>query len=256
MAVDEAVLEHCGRGDVPPTLRLYAWNPPCLSLGYAQPLSDADLPRLKKRGWDAVRRLTGGRAILHADELTYAVIAPPEEPLLAGSVLESYRRISAALLAALMTLGIPAEALPKPQGAEAVPKQAQPVCFERPSDYEITVHGRKLVGSAQARKKSGILQHGSIPLHGDLTRITQVLAFPDEPARQEAAVRLLARATTVEAALGRRIPWEEAAESLARAFQETLGVQLEPGELTPSEAARAAELVRQKYAHPDWIARM
>lgn len=256
MAVDESILESYGHGEALPTLRLYAWDPPCLSLGYAQPVADADRSRLDARGWEIVRRLTGGRAILHTDELTYAVIAPPDEPLMAGGVLASYRRVSAALLAALVGLGIPAAALPKPQGANSRPKQAEPVCFERPSDYEITVDGKKLVGSAQARKKTGILQHGSIPLSGDLTRITQALSFPDEAARQQAAGRLLSRAATVETALGRNVTWDEAAKALVRAFHETLGVQLAPGELTPFERARADALVKEKYAHPDWIERI
>jgi lipoate-protein ligase A len=80
MAVDEAILEAVGRGASLPTLRLYAWEPACLSLGYAQPIGDVDQPRLRARGWDLVRRPTGGRAVLHTDELTYSVIAPPGEP--------------------------------------------------------------------------------------------------------------------------------------------------------------------------------
>ena len=88
-----------------------------------------------------------------------------------------------------------------------------PVCFEVPSTYEITVDGKKLVGSAQARRKEGVLQHGSLPLAGDLTRIIQVLAFPDEASRSRAAERLLSRATTVETALGRSVSWEEAARA-------------------------------------------
>src|SRR5690606_14878512 len=96
MAVDEAVLEAVGQGDVLPTLRLYAWNPPCLSLGFAQPVQDVDRAALARLGWELVRRPTGGRAILHTDELTYSVIAPLDEPRVAGSVLESYRRLSQA----------------------------------------------------------------------------------------------------------------------------------------------------------------
>src|SRR5512142_2493749 len=79
MAVDEAMLEHIGRGESMPTLRLYAWEPACLSLGQAQPYADVDRIRLRQRGWDVVRRPTGGRAILHTDELTYSIVASAEE---------------------------------------------------------------------------------------------------------------------------------------------------------------------------------
>ncbi len=253
MAVDEAILEAAGRGEVPPTLRLYAWNPPCLSLGYAQSFEDVDLPALQQRGWDVVRRPTGGRAILHADELTYAVCGPHDTPLLRGSVLESYRRISAVLLRALKHLDIPAQALPEPQISSTGSLQKGPVCFEVPSNYEITAGGKKLLGSAQARRQVGVLQHGSLPLYGDLRRITQVLRFPDEVSRQHAAERLLGRATTVEAVLGRRIPWEAAAEAMQRAFVEITGLRLVAGELTPAEQARARVLLQTKHTHPDWL---
>jgi lipoyl(octanoyl) transferase len=107
MALDEAVLEHIGCGASLPTLRLYAWEPACLSLGHAQPFADVDLPRLKERGWEVVRRATGGRAILHTDELTYSVIAPSDEPRVAGSVLESYNRLAQALLLGVQNLDLP-----------------------------------------------------------------------------------------------------------------------------------------------------
>src|SRR5512133_1650859 len=84
MAVDEAILEFAARGEVLPTLRLYAWEPACLSLGYAQPASDVDLEALRSHGWEMVRRPTGGRAILHTDELTYSVSGPQNEPRLTG----------------------------------------------------------------------------------------------------------------------------------------------------------------------------
>ena len=167
MAVDEAILEHIHRGESLPTLRLYAWQPPCLSLGYAQPVADVDLPRLRERGWDLVRRPTGGRAILHTDELTYSVAAPADDPRTAGTVLESYNRIARALLRALQELGLPVE-IEAQAPVPAMQGQANPVCFEVPSSYEITAGGRKLVGSAQARKREGVLQHGSLPLTGDL----------------------------------------------------------------------------------------
>ena len=138
MAVDEALLEAAGRDESLPTLRLYDWAPACLSLGIAQSYKDVDASRLEANGWDVGRRATGGRAILHADELTYSVTAPPDEPRVRGSVLESYRRLAGALVAAVRALGLDVEmeAHAPPTGAEK-----GPVCFEVPSAYEIVVGG-------------------------------------------------------------------------------------------------------------------
>ncbi len=265
MAVDETILEHIRRGDSPPTLRLYAWEPACLSLGHAQPLADVDRARLKERGWEVVRRLTGGRAILHTDELTYSVIGSAKDPVLAGSVLESYNRLAQALLLAVRSLELPVEMKDAQHvghaAREAPPKRgslthANPVCFEVPSSYEIMVGGKKLIGSAQARKKEIVLQHGSLPLTGDLTRICQALVFENESARAQAAQRLLARATTVESALGRAVAWETAAQAFIHAFETQLGLCFERGELSDSESNRAEELVREKYDHPAWTERV
>lgn len=249
MAVDEAILEHIGRGESLPTLRLYSWDPPCLSLGHAQPFADVDLGRLRERGWDVVRRPTGGRAILHTDELTYSVTAPVDDPRVAGSILESYNRLAAALLEAVRSLGLPVEMKGLVGHASSV--TTNPVCFEAPSSYEIIVNRKKLIGSAQARRREGVLQHGSLPLAGDLTRITDVLVFSDESARKEAAQRLLARATAVASVLGREVTWDEAARAFVQAFETKLNLKLEDGELSVGERKRAEELVRAKYAHPE-----
>jgi lipoate-protein ligase A len=249
MAADEAILEACGRGESLPTLRLYAWAPPCLSLGYTQPLTDVDLSRLQSRVWDLVRRPTGGRAVLHTDELTYSVIAPPGEPRLSGTLLDSYQRLANALVAALRTLGLPAEI--EGESHPAAGRSANPVCFEVPSTYEITVRGKKLLGSAQSRRRDGILQHGSLPLTGDLARILQVLAFPDEETRTRAASHLLDRAATVATLLGRPVTWEAAAQAVVAAFRECLGLDLREGELSAGERSRLAELAETKYAHPE-----
>ncbi len=255
MAVDEAILDAVNADQAPPTLRLYAWQPACLSLGYAQPAADVDLDAINSRGWTLVRRPTGGRAILHTDELTYSVIGPTSDPRLAGGVLESYRRLSQALLQALILLGVPAQA----DKEYAMPPSASPngpVCFEVPSNYEITVNGKKLIGSAQARRREGVLQHGSLPLTGDLARITLGLRFPDENSRQQAAQRLLRRALTVETALNQPVTWQQAAQAFISAFETTLELDLQPGDLTPPEIERAAQLEEQKYAHSDWTNRV
>jgi len=255
MAVDEAILEAVASGASPTTLRLYAWAPPCLSLGYAQSINDADRQRLAARGWHLVRRPTGGRAILHTDELTYSVIGSQDEPRLSGSVLESYQRLSQALLLALHALGIPAQAEPNPEGAGENRLPAA-VCFEVPSNYEITVHGRKIIGSAQARRKGVVLQHGSFPLYGDLRRITQVLTFADENTRAQAAERLKSRATTAQEFLASPPTWEQAAQAFCLAFAQALNLELMPGTLSAEELELARRLEVEKYANPSWTERV
>lgn len=251
MAADEAILEHIHRGESPPTLRLYAWNPPCLSLGRAQSFRDVDVERLHKHGWELVRRLTGGRAILHTDELTYSVVAPLDNPLLVGGVLESYNRLAQALLRAMRELGMAVEAKEK---ADVTPS-LNPVCFEVPSAYEITVGGKKLIGSAQARTKEGVLQHGSLPLSGDLSRICEALIFTSETARTKAKERLLERAATVASVLGANLAWERAAQAFVQAFEAELEIQFERGDMSASEIRRTQELIQEKYAHPSWTER-
>ena len=254
MAVDEAILESATRGEVPPTLRLFAWLPPCLSLGYAQPVADVDRARLAQHSWDLVRRPTGGKAILHTDELTYSVSGPQTEPCLVGSILESYRRLSTALLEALHLLGMPAQSQSEIVQNENEPKG--PVCFEVPSNYEITVGGKKLIGSAQSRRRGGVLQHGTLPLRGDLTRIISVLSYPDEASRLQAMKKLAARATTAEIVLGYPLDWDTAAQAFKKAFEERLDLQLIPSRLTRAELDRAAELEAEKYNHPSWTERI
>lgn len=248
MAVDEAILMSVAAGDRLPTLRFYAWDPPCLSLGYGQSASDVDIERVKQMGWDVVRRATGGRAILHTDELTYSLTLPAEHPLAEGSILESYRRISRALAAGLETLNLQIQA---DKRAERV-KSTGPVCFETPSHYEITTQdGRKLVGSAQLRRKGAVLQHGSLPLFGDVARICDALAYLDAASRERAKVKVRRRAATLADALGGLVVDREiAAEAIVRGFEMEFGAELIPGELTEQEQAEAERLAVEVYGSP------
>jgi lipoate-protein ligase A len=247
MAMDEAILRAVAAGLVLPTLRFYAWEPGCLSLGRAQPWADVDLPALRSAGFDLVRRPTGGKAILHADELTYGVSAPLALPQVAGSIVESYRRLSAGLVRGLERLGI--TGLVADQRVENRHAEG-PVCFEVPADYEITVGGRKLVGSAQMRAGGVVLQHGALPLWGDITRICALLVARPDPAR------VRARATTIVEALGRPVTWGEVAEALAAGFAEALNLRLVPGTLTGQEQTWAEELRAGKYATDEWTHRV
>lgn len=247
MAIDEAILDAVCAGQSPPTLRLYAWSPACLSLGYGQPPSDVDRERLDWLRWDVVRRPTGGKAILHTDELTYSVALPSDYPLAVGGILESYQRISRALMAALRGLGLRTRA---DKQADDVNKSTGAVCFENPSHYEITVDGRKLIGSAQMRRKTGLLQHGSLPLTGDIARICEVLAYPDEAEREAGRLAVRARAITLAEALGREVDWPTAADAFVWGFETALDITFDAAmnDLTETEEARADELAHTRYA--------
>jgi lipoyl(octanoyl) transferase len=252
MGVDEAILASVGAGDAPPTLRLYGWMPPCLSLGYGQRARDADTARIAANGWEIVRRPTGGRAILHADELTYSLSLPPEHPLALEDVVESYRAISRALMAALERLGAAVQA----EKADKSTMQIGAVCFETPSHYEITVGGRKLVGSAQVRRTYGVLQHGTLPLAGDIARICDALVYTDDTERDAAKEAVRARALTLETALGGRIiTWNEAATAVAVGFRDVFEIDLITGELSEVEREHAARFVTERYANDDWTFR-
>ena len=254
MALDQAILEAVSSGESPPTLRLYAWQPPCLSIGYAQPVADVDRQRLNELGWDLVRRPTGGRALLHTDELTYAVIAASTNKHVAGGVLQSYQHLSLGLAAALTMLGLHVEVQPNIPVPEE--QRTNPICFQAPSAYEITVGGRKLIGSAQMRRRGGVLQHGSLPLNGDITRICQVLRFEDEALSQQSAQYIRERAVTVEELLGRPVPWQQAAEALIEGFTSSLGLSLDLEPPTESEYQLAEMLVSSRYNHSDWTERI
>lgn len=252
MAVDEAILTGVIDGTSLPTLRFYAWSPPCLSLGRGQALAEADLAACRAAGVDLVRRPTGGRSILHTDELTYSVSLLQTDPRAKGGIVEGYRRLSEGLLAGLRRLGVDArQAVGHEQGAG----EPTAVCFETPSHYEITVAGRKLVGSAQSRVRGGVLQHGTIPLSGDLARVVDYLAFSDAE-RQVQRRRLALRALTVEEALGAARSFDSVAHALAEGFAEALNLTLVPGELSPQERALSAEIRERVYAAPDWTARL
>ncbi len=255
MALDHALLESACLDESMPTLRLFAWSPPCLSIGYAQPSSDVDLSIIQSLGWDLVRRPTGGRAILHVDELTYSVTMPLSHPLAANSVLESYRRLSVGLVSALNKLGLIVNA-EKTYPDTMTNGTVSPVCFETPSNYEITAAGKKLIGSAQARRNGGLLQHGSLPLFGDLGRITKALQFDSLDIRQAALEKLFLHAATLETVLGKRIDWETAAQAFRSGFSDALKIEFIMDEPRRDELERAEDLMKNIYTDPSWTFRL
>jgi len=255
MSVDDVLLEQIINDESPTILRLYAWEPACLSIGYAQPVAEVNFEKLQELYWNFVRRPTGGRAILHHHELTYAVIGNTNDPHLHGSVLDSYQHLSKALLQALQILGVNANSV-KNMTDSTHGNDQNPVCFEVPSNYEITVAGKKIIGSAQARRREGILQHGSLPLTGDITDIIKVLMFKNSQEQLQASLRLSVRATSIESILGFRVTWEEVADAFVEAFQNAFKISFVSSDLSSSELKRASELENEKYRNPEWVYRI
>ena len=243
MAVDESILEAYLDDPPPrgPTLRLYAWDPPALSLGRGQdgPASHDDA-WLRSAAVDLVRRPTGGLAVLHEHERTYAVVGRLRTPPFDGAVVETYRRISEALRTALRQFGIPATAA---AGRADGPRAGGPAaCFQGSSVHELVAEERKLVGSAQLRRHGAFLQHGSIPLRVDPVRLGQAIGAPVDAARF----------TDLTAALGGPADPQALDLALVAGFERTFGVELRAGTLTEGEKSRAAQLRCWKYDSATW----
>lgn len=256
MAMDQALAETCAAGEAPPTLRFYRWQPPAVSLGRHQPISDVDAGVVDELGYEIVRRPTGGRAILHTDEFTYSVAAPDHEPRVQGSVMEAYLRLSEALLAGLRRLNVPAD---KAGGDVRAGSDVSAACFETPSAYEITAGNRKLMGSAQSRRAGYVLQHGSLPLYGDIGRLVDVLALAPT-VRARLRRDLVNRACTLAQALdvpedSPLVQYESIAQAMQQGFAEVLNLDFQPSPPTPAELRRTAELIRLQYGNADWTAR-
>lgn len=250
MALDEALLIAAARGG-PPTLRLYGWSGPCVSMGRFQDLSEGlDAALCAARGVDLVRRPTGGRAILHLPgEVTYSVAAPAEEPHLAGGIMDSYRSINQALVAGLALLGIRAAMRERPPLWPDVGVGIG--CFEEAYRHEVYWAGRKLVASAQRRQAGGLLQQGSIPGRETGAELASLLRL--DPARRVTLARdLQERTGTLRRALDRDPDFAEVAAALAEGFRRTWRITLVQAEPTLEERAHAASLERDRYGQEAW----
>lgn len=204
MAIDQALLDDVEHGGgATAYLRLYRWDPPCLSFGRNEPaLARYDRAVIEDLRLDVVRRPTGGRAVWHDNELTYAVAAPVAA---FGCLRDSYLAIHRRWVEALRQLGAAAELAPRP--AESASLEAG-ACFAHPVDGEVVIAGRKVVGSAQVRQGTAFLQHGSILLGGSQDMVARVSRSPGAPVR----------ATTLSAALGRPVTFDEVGRAIAETW--------------------------------------
>jgi len=203
MATDEQLLDAAVRTGAK-SLRLYRWAPPTLSFGRNEPVEALyDLDLIARRGIATVRRPTGGKAVWHEHELTYAVAAPIAE---FGSLRAAYCEIHRRLASALTTLGVSTTVAPDRRAVR--PSERPTSCFAAPMGGEILVAGRKVVGSAQVRRRQALLQHGSLLMDGSQALVSAV-------SRRPAAV---SGETTLAAVLGRPVSFDEVAAAIVSAW--------------------------------------
>lgn len=252
MAVDETLLEDIEAGE--PVLRTYSWEPPALSFGYGQqPWREVDLDQCRAAGIEVVRRLTGGRAVLHWEELTYSVICREDNPQCGGTISHTYCRIGEALVEGLRLFGVEA-ALERAQPRALRPRErgvSEP-CFASLARWEVKCGGRKLIGSAQRRVRGAILQHGSLLIGPQHRRLLELLPAGRVVRRAEVDRRLEEGSTCLQECMGGPVDVDRLVRCLGEGFAHCLGVELQPGSLSPAEAERAAELMELQYRNPAW----
>jgi lipoate-protein ligase A len=232
MGLDEAVLESVASGSAEPTLRFYSWTPPAVTIGYFQGMEEEiDIAACARNGIDAVRRLTGGGAVLHQHEITYSVILPESHPLADPVILRSYERLCAGIVAGLARLGVAAEFAPI---------------------NDIAASGRKVSGNAQTRKLGCILQHGTVLLDLDVGLMFDILKVPAEKMRGKLVADVKARVVGLAGLLGRPVGFAEAEEALRMGFASALDLDLVPAAPTAAELERARDLAVTRFSSREW----
>ncbi|MRX72593.1 octanoyltransferase [Bacillus lacus] len=255
MALDEALLDWHSEGKIPPTIRFYSWNPATLSIGYFQKAEkEINFSAVEKYGLGFVRRPTGGRGVLHDQELTYSVIVSESHPNMPKTVTEAYRVISEGILEGFRKLGLDAYfAIPRTEEEKQGLKDPRSsVCFDAPSWYELVVEGRKVAGSAQTRQKGVILQHGSILLDIDEDKLFDLFHYPSERVRERMQRNFKNKAVAINALSSVAVTLVDAAAAFKEGFEQGLNISLQPYELTAEEKEIVMKLAKEKYESPQW----
>lgn len=241
MAVDEFLFHQVKRAPLT-FLRFYTWIRPTASLGFFQKTERViNLEACRENGVDVVRRLTGGKLVLHHEEVTYSVVSS-EEDVFSSSLRESYRLISEALILGLRKLGLRAE-LSNSKPPEAYARGNLP-CFSFPAENEIEIEGKKLIGSAQKREGSCFLQHGSIPLRNNASLLEQITPAEDGGK----TIRMI----SLEEALGRGVEFNEVVTALISGFSEYFDAEICPKIISEKDREEIYRLEKEKYANKEW----
>jgi lipoyl(octanoyl) transferase len=246
MAIDESILTHHLQGEVPPTLRVFRWSQPSISLGRFQSIArEIVSEQCLERGVALVRRPTGGRAVYHRDEFTYSIIMSKRFGVPSG-IVASYAFLAQGLLAALTNLGVHAEL-----SEGRVSKNPSAACFASSTQADLTSGGFKLIGSAQVWKEDTLLQQGSLPLDDRAAEFFTMLRFPNEATRKD-ALALYAEKTTPLHSFAPNATWDTVADALKIGFSTALQANFVPGVLSHSEWELANQLVEDKYSKLEW----
>lgn len=244
MAIDEALFRCFDPASSQPVLRLYGWQPSALSLGrFQKAAADLDLDRCRADNLTIVRRITGGGAIYHADELTYSLVCGPSQIPAATSVKESFRVLTSFLLGLYRTLGLQAAYAADLAPAGSRLGERTPLCFAGKESYDMLVNGRKLGGNAQRRSRAVIFQHGSIPLQNRVQQGLHYLIVKPQGIEQ---------ASTCLAEQGITVDYDRLKQTLVAQFQAQLGASLQAGDLTAAERALSQQLAAGKYCADCW----
>lgn len=247
MALDMAMTLAASRREAPATLRLYEWQNPTISLGYHQSEADIDLDRCRADGVDVVFRPTGGRAVLHQNEVTYAVVLPPDCPFFRADIMGVYELISRCLVRSLRMLDVDVEfERSKKSPVTLAHDELSALCYASSAQYEIVVGGRKLVGSAQRRINNGVLQHGSILVGDEHLNITHYLAR-DERGRRRVRDYMNRHTVSLQQVCLQPVVRQQLKALIKQAFVEELRVEFIDGAPAESERAEALKL-KNKFA--------
>lgn len=250
MATDEAVFIYSQTRQISPTIRFYSWLAPAISIGIFQQVNrDIDLAACRKMSLDIVRRPTGGKAVFHQHDLTYAVVGFEQHDGFPSDILGTYRIISQCLIRGLRNLGIETEMSGEIRKIENQPAEA--LCFSSPTRYELLVKGRKICGSAQVRSRGTFLQHGSVLLDFDPVLANAILlSHRDKENRQTDPLRKFVTSLYDE---GITLPdMETLCNVLKTGFETILNIRLKEGVLTEEEESLKKRLLENKYGSDYW----
>jgi len=253
MAVDEAIMLGIRDGTSEPTVRFYDWDPPTVSCGYNQSFAqEVDFELIAKEGFGFVRRPTGGRVVLHNNEITYSVIAPITGRF-SGGLTASYSEISKALATGLQLMGIDVE-FEKGNLNSSAQRESYNPCFSSSSRYELVVDKKKIVGSAQVRKDGILLQHGSILLHHDQRKVASIIHGLTEAKRKKLAEFLSKKTVAINQLLQVPIEYEQAVKLLRKGFEKAWSEDrfYSDDNLQHTENKRVKYLIETKYLTDDW----